>query len=168
MAKTASLISGRNRAPLKDMEVKRAINTFMGLDPEAAVRFEAGARTIFHVARDPQTGEEYGEIVFGTDIYPGTNVVDPNSTLGLQAAAAHELTHLYRWRDMQQLADESLEHLDEALTSLQAIATFASLRPLEIRQLAADAMQRVRLYLDQLEAPEGDGGEEGPLPVPPA
>jgi len=72
--------------------------------------------------------------------------------LGLSAAAAHELTHLYRWRDKQALEEDALEHLDEAFTSLQAIANFAELKPVEVRQLAADAMQRLRLYLEQLNA----------------
>jgi hypothetical protein len=165
LAKTASLISGRNRAPLEEKDVKRAINTFMGLDAEAAVRFEPGARTVFRVARDQQTGEEYGEIVFGPDNYPGTNIVDPNSSLDLEAAAAHELTHLYRWRNMQELGDGTLEHLDEALTSLQAIATFTTLRPLEVRQLAADALQRLRLYLNQLEALERGRPDPDALPA---
>lgn len=126
------------------------MNTFLGLDAEAAVRFAPEAQTVFRVMRDTESGVQYGEIVFGPDIYPGTNMIDPNSSLGLPAAAAHELTHLYRWRDKQALDDETLEHLDEALTSLQAIAHFAGLRPVEVRQLAADAMQRLRLYLEQL------------------
>ena len=152
MPRAASLITGRNRAPLEPNEVRRATNTFMGLDADAVVRFEAQGTTVFRVARDPQTEEDYGEIVFGPDIYPGTNLVDPNSSLGLSAAAAHELTHLYRWRDKQALEEDALEHLDEAFTSLQAIANFAELKPVEVRQLAADAMQRLRLYLEQLNA----------------
>jgi len=154
-----SLMTGRNCAPLSDEQKKRVINTFLGLDADAVVRFDDG-RTVFRVCRDEQTGEEYGEVLFGADIYPGTNIVDPNSSLGLVAAAAHELTHLYRWRDMQALDDESLEHLDEALTSLQAIANFADLKPREVRQLAADAMQRLRLYLQQVGAAAAAGADE--------
>jgi hypothetical protein len=124
----------------------------MGLDPEAVVRFDEGATTVFRVARDEGTGEEYGEVVFGPDIFPGPSIVDPNSSLDVGAAAAHELTHFYRWKNLQALADISLEHLDEAFTSLQAISTFTDLKPHQVRQLAADALQRLRLYLDQLEA----------------
>jgi hypothetical protein len=150
MPRTPSLLTGRNNAPLNADEIRRATNVFMGLDPLAVVRFDPDRNTIFHVARDPQTNEEYGEIIFGPDIYPGTNMVDPNSSLHLEAAAAHELTHLYRWRNRQTIDDELLEHLDEALTSLQAIANFTQLGALQVRQLAADAMQRLRLHQAQL------------------
>jgi hypothetical protein len=156
LPKPPSLMTGRNLAPLSEEDKKRTTNTFMGLDPEAVVRFDAENRTVFRIANDPLTAEEYGEIVFGPDIYPGTNIVDPNSSLGLVAAAAHELTHLYRWRDKQAIDDESLEHIDEALTSLQAIANFGGLKPVEVRQLAADAMQRLRLHLIQLSNAKAD------------
>ena len=66
---------------------------------------------------------------------------------------------------MQELGDGTLEHLDEALTSLQAIATFTTLRPLEVRQLAADALQRLRLYLNQLEALERGRPDPDALPA---
>ena len=156
-------MTGRNNAPLNEDEVRRAMNTFMGLDPTAAVRFDPNMHTVFRVVHDEHTNEEYGEIVFGPDIYPGTNTVDPNSSLHLEAAAAHELTHLYRWKNLQTLDDDELEHLDEAFTSLQAIANFTQLSALQVRQLAADAMQRLRLYQAEL-AEDEQAAEPGPLP----
>ena len=61
------------------------------------MRYEQKARTVFLVSKD-EDGEDYGEVVFGPDIYPGESVIDPNSALSLQAAAAHELTHFHRWK----------------------------------------------------------------------
>jgi hypothetical protein len=116
------------------------------------VRYEEAARTVFRVEHS-ESGEEYGEIVFGPDIYPGRSVVDPDSALGLQAAAAHELTHYHRWRDKTELPDRSMEHLDEALTSLQAILRYdRQLSDHDVRHLVSDAIQRFQLYVQGLEA----------------
>jgi hypothetical protein len=145
-----SLLGGRNSAPLDDGAVRRAVNIFLGMDDGVVVRYEASSKTIFRVAIDTG-GLEYGEIVFGPDIYPGSSVVDPNSALSVDAAAAHELTHYYRWRDKTQLTEPQLEHLDEALTSLQAIARYErSLREHDVRQLVYDAIQRIQLYLQSI------------------
>src|ERR1041384_4351326 len=119
--------------PLTDAEVRRAISAFIALDPAVNVRHEDGARTTFRVSRDEQ-GVEFGEIVFGSDIYPGGSVADPNAGLSLNAAAAHELTHYYRWVDRTQLIDQRQEHLDEALTSLEAICRYErNLSTLDVR-----------------------------------
>ena len=145
---TGSLLAGRNTAPLTPTEIRRAINTFLGLDNRVQVRHESGARTVFRVAQD-DNGEYYGEIVFGPDIYPGSSVVDPNSALSLDAAAAHELTHYYRWENKSALDDESLGYLDEALTSLQAIARYGEfMNATDLRGLVSDAMQRIQLHLE--------------------
>ena len=143
------LLAGRNAAPLDDQAVRRAVNTFLGLDPTAPVRYEPGARTRFRVvAGEP---EEFAEIVFGSDLYPGIGV-DPNSSLGLTAAAAHELCHLYRWRDQTELLREELSAIDEALTSLAAILRFAEkLNQHDVRLLVADAIQRLQIYVRRLE-----------------
>ena len=96
----------------------------------------------------------YGEVVFGADIYPGSSVADPNSALSLEAAAAHELTHYHRWRDKSALSEASLEHVDEALTSLQAILRYDhQLNRTDVRVLVSDAMQRLRLYVNGLKPP---------------
>ena len=145
-----SLLAGRNQVPLSEEEVRRATNTFIGLDPSVNVRHETAARTVFRVDRD-SSGQEFGEIVFGPDIYPGSGVVDPNSALSLDAAAAHELTHYHRWRNKAALSDDSLEHIDEALTSLEAIQRYGRhLRELDVLQLVSDALQRLHLHLQNL------------------
>jgi hypothetical protein len=141
-----SLLAGRNNAPLSPDEIRRAINTFLGLDKDVNARHDPSSRTEFRVAKD--ASGQYGEIVFGPDIYPGSGVVDPNSALSLDAAAAHELTHYHRWKDKTALSEGSLEHLDEALTSLQAIFRYdRQLREADVRQLVADAIQRLQLFV---------------------
>jgi hypothetical protein len=146
-----SLLAGRNQSPLSQEEILRASNTFLGLDSAVSVRHVHNARTAFRVARD-DTNDEYGEVVFGPDIYPGRSVVDPNSALSLTAAAAHELTHFHRWRDMIALPQDAVEHLDEAFTSLQAIFRYQRhLSEHDILQLVADSIQRLQLYVQSLE-----------------
>src|SRR5262249_23584135 len=93
-----SLLAGRNQAALSPQEIRRVINTFLGLDKNVNARYEPSSRTVFWV-RQEESGGQYGEIVFGPDIYPGPSVIDPNSALSLDAAAAHELTHYHRWKD---------------------------------------------------------------------
>ena len=97
-ANIESLLAGRNRRALETNEIRRAINTFIGLEPRAPVRFEENARTRFRVVIN-EDGNEEVEIVFGPDLYPGQGTADANSALGCTAAAAHELTHWQRWVD---------------------------------------------------------------------
>ena len=149
-----SLLAGRNRAPLSGDEIRRATNTFLGLDNTVNTRYDPDERTVFRV-NHLESGEEYGEIVFGPDIYPGPGVVDPNSALGLTAAAAHELTHYHRWTDKTALTDDSMDHLDEALTSLHAIMRYArQLNEHDVRQLILDAIQRLQLFIRSIEKTE--------------
>jgi hypothetical protein len=144
----SSLLAGRNKAPLTPDEIRRAINTFLGLDNNVNARHDPGSRTAFCVSAD-KSGQ-FGEIVFGPDIYPGESVVDPNSAMSLHAAAAHELTHYHRWRDKTVLSVEALEHLDEALTSLQAIFRYdRHLSEPDVRQLVSDAIQRLQLFVQR-------------------
>jgi hypothetical protein len=145
----SSLLAGRNNAPLTPHEVTRAINTFLGFDEKVSVRFDADSPSAFHILVD-ETNTQYGEIVFGPDIYPGSSVVDPNSALSLPAAAAHELTHYHRWMDKATLTDEAFEHVEEALTSLMAIIRYdRHLNENDVRQLVADAIQRLQLFVRQ-------------------
>lgn len=142
-----SLLAGRNRAPLSGDEIRRATNTFLGLDNTVNTRYDPDERTVFRV-NHLESGEEYGEIVFGPDIYPGPGVVDPNSALGLKAAAAHELAHYYRWTDKTALPDGPMEYLDEALTSLYAIMRYdRDLTERDVRELISDAIQRLHLFI---------------------
>jgi hypothetical protein len=142
-----SLLGGRNQAPLSPHEIRRASTTFLGLDKKVNTRYEQGSRTVFRVSVD-DSGQQFGEIVFGPDIYPGSSVVDPNSALSLDAAAAHELAHFHRWKDKIALAAPTLENLDEAMTSLQAIQRYNShLNESDVQQLVADAIQRINLFV---------------------
>ena len=146
---TASLLAGRNGAALSQKEVSCAVNVFLGLDRKVPVRYDALSRSIFHVVVDDQNGEEYGEIVFGSDIYPGAGIIDPNSALSLEAAAAHELTHYSRWKDKTEINEPALEYIDEALTSLYAILRYERhLHETDVRTLVSDAIQRVNLFVE--------------------
>jgi hypothetical protein len=152
-----SLLAGRNRAPLSPDEVRRATNTFLGLENTVNTRYDPNGRTVFCVSRE-ESGQDFGEKIFGPDIFPGSSLVDPNSALGLTAAAAHELTHYYRWTDKTALPDESMEYLDEALTSLQAAMRYArQLNEHEVRQLISDAIQRLQLFIRSI-APKAESG----------
>lgn len=152
-----SLLGGRNQAPLSDREVKRVVNTFLGLDDTVrSVRYEEGRRTVFRVANDEDEDEEYGDIVFGPDIYPGTSAANPNSHLSMRAAAAHELSHYHRWLNKTEINEIENESIDEAMTSLEAaLRYFDSLDATEVRQLIADALERLRLFLSNQD--EGSG-----------
>jgi hypothetical protein len=142
-----SLLAGRNNAPLTLDEVRRATNTFLGLDDKVNARYDPDSRSAFWISLD-ENGTHFGEIVFGPDIYPGSSVVDPNSALSLDAAAAHELTHYHRWKDKTALSEETLEHVDEALTSLLAVFRYdRQLNQTDVRQLVADAIQRLQLFV---------------------
>jgi hypothetical protein len=54
-----------------------------------------------------------------------------------------------------------LEHVDEALTSLQAILRYEhQLNRTDVRVLVSDAMQRLHLYLQQLNTPHSAATKE--------
>jgi hypothetical protein len=75
--------------------------------------------------------------------------------IGFEGAIAHELQHYHRWRDKSVITKVELEHLDEALTSLQAIGRFRGrLTEDEVHRLIADAVQRIGAYIQQLENAE--------------
>lgn len=140
-----SLLAGRSNRPLDDRQIRAVAETFAGLDYHAPIRYEENSPTSFRVEEDELEGR-VGVIVYGRDIYPGTSLVDPNSALSMQAAAAHELSHYYRWRDQTHLPAIEHEHLDEALTSLDAAVRFTSLTAHEVKQLILDAIQRVQMF----------------------
>ena len=55
---------------------------------------------------------------------------------------------------MAAISAESLEHVDEALTSLQAILRYDhQLNRTDVRVLVSDAIQRLRLYVNELSCP---------------
>jgi hypothetical protein len=140
-----SLLAGRNRAPLTDSEVKRALATLYGIDRNVPVRYEEAGRTRFRVAEED--GAEITEVVFGPDFYPGQGVLDDNSALGIAGVAAHECTHFHRWLNRTELSNPDLLHIDEAMTSLEAILRYTdNLQPQDIRELIRDALQRLKLF----------------------
>lgn len=142
-----SLLDGRNVTPLTPPEVRRAANTFIGLDTTVTARHEAGSTTRFLTSINEQN-EEYGEIIFSQDIYPGSNIANPNAALTLQGAAAHELAHYYRWLDKTELPHGQLAHIDEAMTSLEAALRYHSgLTQTDIQGLISDSLHRLRLFV---------------------
>lgn len=150
----ASLLDGRNMTPLSDREQRRAVNVFLGLDRGVNARYEEGTRTRFVTAID-EVGEEFGEIVFSADVYPGANLVNPNASLSLDGAAAHELAHYYRWVNKSELPHGTLSHIDEAMTSLEAALRFSErLSSNDIQGLISDALHRLRMYVAELPQPE--------------
>ena len=133
-----SLLHGRNNVPLSDRQQKQVLSLFFGMDAAANVRYEAASRTVFREINDHD--ELNHEIVFGPDIFPGLAVADPNASLGVKCAVAHELAH----------NEPELEEIDEALTSLSAILRFHNdLSTHEIRQLVSDATQRLQMHVQR-------------------
>jgi hypothetical protein len=142
-----ALLTGRNGGPLTPHQQRRAADTLRGMDPRVAFRYDEHGSTRFVVAHDDE-GAEYGEIVFGPDILPGGSIIDPNSALSHDAAIAHELTHYHRWFNGGELPHGFMTELDEALTSLEAIARYSEhLLDQDIKTLAADAAARVRVFV---------------------
>lgn len=148
--RNASLLDGRNLTPLSEREQRRAVNVFLGLDNGVNARYEGGGRTRFVTTID-EVGEEFGEIIFSADIYPGGNLINPNASLSLDGAAAHELAHYYRWLNKSELPHGHSTHVDEAMTSLEAALRFsAKLSDNDIQGLISDALHRLRLHVEEL------------------
>lgn len=142
-----SLLDGRNVALLTQTEIKRAANTFIGLDNSVNARYETSSTTRF-IASTNDIGEEEGTIVFSEDIYPGSNIINPNAALTLKGAAAHELAHYYRWQDKTELPHGYQKHIDEAMTSLEASLRYANeLSPTDVQGLISDSLHRLRLFI---------------------
>ncbi len=157
--------ASRNTEPLTQEDIRRVADVFNYLDWEMKnVKHEPGGRTVFRVvpADDSDDGIEFGEIAFGPDIYPGRAIANPNAMLEMRAAAAHELAHYHRWLNKTAIGEPDREHLDEAMTSLEAIVRYAGkLSDQEKGQLAGDALVRLALYNATLDAPAA-GGDDGP------
>lgn len=142
------LLSGRNTAPLTDQEIKRAANIFLGLDGLVNTRYEISSNTRF-IVNIENPNEEYGEIIFSEDLYPGGNIGNPNASVTLNGAAAHELAHFHRWTNKTELEHGYLTDLDEAMTSLEAVLRYASkLDTTDIQGLISDSLYRLRLFVE--------------------
>jgi len=148
-----SLLDGRNVVPLEQREINRAVQLFIALDEGVNARFESDSWTRFQVAADEHTGQEYGEVVFSADLYPGQNIANPNAILSPRAAAAHELAHYYRWESKTELPHGELVHIDEAMTSLEAALRYAGkLSTVDVSGLISDALERLRRFVVDIEA----------------
>ena len=138
-----SLPPGRRQTALSDVEMRKAESVFRVLNYTGPIAFEpqAGGRTRFTLRTDEATGQEEGLIIIGPDLYPGQAVANPNSVIDALPTAAHEITHYIRWEEGRELPQG---HLDEAMTSLQAICIFkTALSSLQIEQLVSDALVRL-------------------------
>lgn len=152
-AERRSLLAGRNTRPLTGQEIRRVANIFIAMNERVNAQFDPNGYTRFRVSADAD-GNDFGEILYGNDIYPGASTVDPNSAMMVEAAVAHELTHYARWHDKQELPPGPLDMLDEALTSLEAILHYErKLDSTAIIQLVRDAVQRIYLYIGGVEHP---------------
>jgi hypothetical protein len=65
-------------------------------------------------------------------------------------AAAHECTHYHRWLNKIEVNSPDFAHIDEAITSLEAITRYAkALGDNDIQELVRDAAQRLRLFVGE-------------------
>src|SRR3546814_391467 len=141
----ASLLDGRNTVPLTDGQIQSVASTLFGLDRDVPFIYREDGPTVFRVR--VEDGHEIAEIAYGTVIYPGPGVANANSQLGMKGAVAHEICHFHRHRNLTELDDERLRHIDEAMTSLEAIGRFPrDLSDHDMRELVADALQRLRMF----------------------
>ncbi|MCU1409647.1 MAG: hypothetical protein JWR04_354 [Rhodoglobus sp.] len=148
---TRSLLAGRSSAPLDEGDIRRAVGTLVGLDDQVPYRPEPDGHTRF-VIEDDGTGHDYGIVVIGSDVYPGLGMADPNSALSMQTALAHEIVHFHRWLNHTELPLGVHTHLDEAMTSLEAVLRFPRLSPHEAQTLVRDALFRLSQHWAELEA----------------
>lgn len=136
-----SLIGLRSTAALteSDIEKIRFCWEALGGDPgRLVIHSEAGSRTCY--------SDTDRKAHIGADIFPGKGV-DPNTTMGWQAAVAHELCHLERHDAGRALKSG---HLDEAITDLEAYR-YTLLKKGMKEELAADALQRLYLLAKEEE-----------------
>lgn len=144
----ASLPPGRGTQALTDHDKRSITETFRAHGYDEHIEFEEGHGTQSRFGVKIDGGQEIGYVKIGADIFPGSGG-SPNSKLDMPAAVAHEITHYERWKNKAEL-DKG--HLDEALTSLEAIMRCGnSLKRIHIEQLVADALQRLYLMLAEQE-----------------
>ncbi|MFB3786388.1 MAG: hypothetical protein ACE15F_08460 [bacterium] len=135
-----ALTGNRAYEPIPDAQVAKIEGWWreMGGDPARLV-----------IDRSPgsrcRLDEAEGIIRVGGDINPGKGT-DPNSSMRWRAVLAHELRHLQRFDSGIQ---EPAGPLDEAITDLEACA-FPRLTPAIRDELAADALQRLYQYVEEL------------------
>jgi hypothetical protein len=138
-------LAGRRAEALSDREQRNIVAAAYSIDRFVDFVYDGQATRCRLYEVD---GEEFCNVAFGPDIYPGAGVLDPNSYLSVNAAIAHECSHVHRWRDQTEINDNDFGEVDEALTSLEAISRYHDgLSPVERRQLVSDAIQRLKLYV---------------------
>jgi len=140
-----SLLPGRNSRPLTPEQkgkIERELRENLGYDGPIVWRDGPATKSCFAPGPDPtEPGKEVGILYIGSDILPGTDTLNPDSSLDRVAALAHEVTHCWRY-DEGRAWEKS--DLDEIATSLQAITLFWSeLRPRHVKQLVEDALARL-------------------------
>ena len=121
-------------------------SVFLGFDSQVPARYDERAKSHFEVISED--GKKFGVVYFGPDIYPGQgDTLNPNPTLPMHAAVAHEVVHFHRHRDGTQFNEFGLEHLDEALTSLEAAIKFPrELSGHDVSELVRDAAYRIMQF----------------------
>lgn len=142
----SSLPPGRSVAPLSNQQQMTVSSQFLSLDQEIPARYDEQCRSHFEVIEEE--GQKVGVVFFGPDIYPGRgDTLDPNSTLPMPAAVAHEATHFHRWQDGHQFNEAGLEFLDEAQTSAESIVRWnRRLRDHEMTELVRDVSYRIDMF----------------------
>src|SRR5258708_24410433 len=141
----ASLPPNGNHQALTDGQIDRMFLTFRHLDSRVNIRHVPGKRTCFVVTAGPEG--DVAEICFGPDIHPGGGILDPNSIMTPQAAAAHEIAHYHRWAEGTEPPQGALDNIDEALTRLTAGLRFHDkLEWIDTRQLISHSVQRLEMH----------------------
>lgn len=142
----SSLPPGRSATPLTNPQQMTVSSLFLNLDQAIPARYDEQCRSHFEVVEED--GSKVGVVFFGPDIYPGRgDTLDPNSTLPLGAAVAHEATHFHRWQDGHQFNEAGLEFLDEAQTSAESIVRWnRKLSDHDMTELVRDVSYRIDIF----------------------
>ena len=155
-----SLLPGRNSRPLtpeQKGQIERELRENLSYEGPIVWRDGPATKSCFAPGPDPTgSGEEVGILYIGSDILPGTDTLNPNSSLDRLAALAHEVTHWWRHDEGREWEKSDL---DEIATSLQAITlSWGELRPRHVRQLVEDALARLGEHYQELQ--EGHHGND--------
>lgn len=143
--KRTSLPPGRNQSSLDEAQKAQVEQAFRGLGYQGKLEFREGPGT-----KSGFVPNNAGEpcIVIGADIFPG-KAMNPNAMMDMLSAAAHEISHHSRWTNSWE--HREFEHLDEAVTSLQAACWSKQfLSPSQIESLVSDAIERLGLLNEQI------------------
>jgi hypothetical protein len=154
LSETASLPPTRRREALSEEEFRIVEIIFRGLGYVGALERAPQNDSFTRFIVRGQGADVYGVIVVAGDLYPRRgDVANPNSTIDAPSAAAHEITHFYRWQSGTEL---SRGPLDEAITSLEAVCRFRrDLNPVQIEALISDALYRLNILSQEMDGEKG-------------